>query len=80
VVDKEERKFLSFFSTNKLSTRSKALIQIKKQINESPNQEKILESSIMNANKTMPVEAEEQEVDEDWEMVGAKNLNKIRRY
>jgi len=34
----------------------------------------------MNANRTMPVEAEEQEVDEDWEMVGAKNLNKIRRY
>jgi hypothetical protein len=33
----------------------------------------------MNVSKTMPVEPEDQEAHEDWEMVGAKKLNKIRR-
>ncbi len=33
----------------------------------------------MNLNKTMPVEPEDQEGHEDWEMAGPKKLMKIRR-
>jgi hypothetical protein len=73
-MSKEEKKCLSLFSTNKCSTKSKLLIPPKKLISENNNEQKHLESSDMNANKTMPVDSEDQETDNDWETVGVKKI------
>jgi hypothetical protein len=75
----EKTKSPSIFSTHPHSPTSKALIQIEKIINESDNSQKNLTSLDTNVNETIPVDPEDKESHEDWEMVGAKKLNKIRK-
>ncbi len=64
-MGKKEKKSPSIFSTNKHSTKSKALIQIEKLINESHNPQKSLKLLDMNVNKTIPVESEDKEAHKD---------------
>jgi hypothetical protein len=79
VMSKVEKKSLSFFSTNNDSTKSKPFIPPKQLISDNNNEQKHLDSSDLNANKTMPVDSEDQETDSDWETVGAKKLQKFRK-
>lgn len=78
-MGKDEKKSLSFFSTDKLPKKPKASIQTEKQLKNSQTPEKKLESSHVKANNTMRIESEEQEIEENWEIVGAKRLNKIQK-
>ncbi len=78
-MGKDEKMSLSFFSTDKLAKKPKASIQTEKQLKNSQTQEKKLESSHLKANNTMRIQSEEQEIEENWEIVGAKRLNKIQK-
>jgi hypothetical protein len=78
-MGKDEKKSLSFFSTDKLPKKPKASIQTEKQLKNSQTQEKKLESSHLKANNTMLLESEEPKIDKDWKIVGAKRLNKIQK-
>ncbi|CAF0925140.1 unnamed protein product [Rotaria sp. Silwood1] len=79
-MGKVEKKSVSLFSTHGLSTKSKALIQTGKQINEINNENKKVEHSDINTNTNILIKkSDESENDEDWETVGYKKASKIQK-